>query len=468
MAKKEKEINPLWGGRFKSGTDDLAQSFSASIDIDKRLFEVDIQGSIAYAEILNVANLINSSELKKIKKGLNKILDEIKRDKFDWDSSLEDIHMNIEAKLVKIAGTAAKKIHTGRSRNDQVATDLRLFLKNQIDEFLNLTILLQKSLLKKADENTDTLMPGLTHLQIAQPVTFGHHLMAWFEMLSRDYSRLEDAKKRMDVMPLGSAALSGTRFNIDRKFLAKKLGFGEISRNSMDAVSDRDFVLELASSLSIIGIHLSRICEEIIIWSSSQYSYIYLSDEVCTGSSIMPQKKNPDMAELIRGGASKTIANLMGLLSLMKNLPLTYNRDLQDDKEYIFSSIDFTKDSLKLLSLIVDGMQPNIEKMKSDCFTGQITATDLADYLVEKGIAFRKAHEIVGKIVAHAEKKKVQIFELEISDLKKFSKIINEDVANYLDPQKTILSRKQVGGTAPSQVKKEIKIAKKELTRKQS
>ena len=467
MAKKEKEINPLWGGRFESGTDDLAQSFSASIDIDKRLFEVDIQGSIAYAEILNVANLINSSELKKIKKGLNKILDEIKHDKFDWDPSLEDVHMNIEARLVKIAGTAAKKIHTGRSRNDQVATDLRLFLKNQIDEILNLTILLQKSLLKKADENTDTLMPGLTHLQIAQPVTFGHHLMAWFEMLSRDYSRLEDVKKRMDVMPLGSAALSGTRFNIDRKFLAKKLGFGEISRNSMDAVSDRDFVLELASSLSIVGIHLSRICEEIIIWSSSQYSYIYLSDEVCTGSSIMPQKKNPDMAELIRGGASKTIANLMGLLSLMKNLPLTYNRDLQDDKEYIFSSIDFTKDSLELLSLIIEGMEPNIEKMKSDCFTGQITATDLADYLVEKGIAFRKAHEIVGKIVAHAEKKKVQIFELEISELRKFSKIINEDVTNYLNPQKTILSRKQVGGTAPSQVKKEIKIAKKELIRKQ-
>ena len=468
MAKKEKEINPLWGGRFESGTDDLAQSFSASIDVDKRLFEVDIKGSIAYAEILNVANLINSSELKKIKKGLNKILDEIKHDKFNWDPSLEDVHMNIEARLVKIAGTAAKKIHTGRSRNDQVATDLRLFLKNQIDEIQKLTILLQQSLLKKADENTDTLMPGLTHLQIAQPVTFGHHLMAWFEMLSRDYSRLEDAKKRMDIMPLGSAALSGTRFNIDRKFLAKKLGFGEISRNSMDAVSDRDFVLELASSLSIVGIHLSRICEEIIIWSSSQYSYIYLSDEVCTGSSIMPQKKNPDMAELIRGGTSKTIANLMGLLSLMKNLPLTYNRDLQDDKEYIFSSIDFTKDSLKLLSLIIDGMQPNIEQMKSDCFTGQITATDLADYMVEKGIAFRKAHEIVGKIVAHAEKKKVQIFELEISDLRKFSKTINEDVANYLDPQKTILSRKQVGGTAPSQVKKEIKIAKKELIRKLS
>ena len=242
MAKKEKEINPLWGGRFEFGTDDLAQSFSASIDIDKRLFEVDIQGSIAYAEILNVANLINSSELKKIKKGLNKILDEIKQDKFNWDPSLEDVHMNIESRLVKIAGTAAKKIHTGRSRNDQVATDLRLFLKDQIDEILNLLILLQKSLLKKADKNTDSLMPGLTHLQIAQPVTFGHHLMAWFEMLSRDYSRLEDVKKRMDVMPLGSAALSGTRFNIDRKYLAKKLGFEKISRNSMDAVSDLSLI----------------------------------------------------------------------------------------------------------------------------------------------------------------------------------------------------------------------------------
>jgi argininosuccinate lyase len=454
MTKKKKKVNPLWGGRFESGTNDLAQSFSSSIDIDERLFEADIKGSIAYAEILKNAKLINSTELSKIKKGLRTILEEIRQDKFNWDPGLEDVHMNIEARLVKIAGVAAKKIHTGRSRNDQVATDLRLYLMEETVTIQNLLTLLQETLLKKAEKNTKTLMPGFTHLQIAQPITFGHHLMAWNEMLSRDYSRLEDAKQRMNVMPLGSAALSGTRFNIDRKLLAQKLGFTEVSRNSMDAVSDRDFVLELASALSIVGIHLSRICEEIIIWASSQYDYINLSDEVCTGSSIMPQKKNPDMAELIRGGSSKTIANLIGLLSLMKNLPLTYNRDMQEDKEYIFNSIDFTQDSLALLSLVVDGMEPNIEKMKQDCFTGQITATDLADYLVEKNMPFRQAHEVVGKIVAHAESKEVQIFELELSELKRFSNLIEQDVSGYLNPEKTVLSRRQTGGTAPSQVRK--------------
>ena len=374
--------------------------------------------------------------------------------------------MNIESRLVKVAGTAAKKIHTGRSRNDQVATDLRLFLMDKIADLLNLLTLLQKSIVRKAEENSETIMPGFTHLQIAQPVTFGHHLMAWYEMLSRDYSRLQDASERMSVLPLGSAALSGTRFDINRELLKKKLGFNEISRNSMDAVSDRDFVLELASALSIVGIHLSRICEEIVIWSSSQFNYVELSNEVCTGSSIMPQKKNPDMAELIRGGSSKTIANLVGLLALMKNLPLTYNRDLQDDKEYIFSSIDFSEDSLALLTLVINCMEPNKDKMKQDCHQGQITATDLADYLVEKNMPFRQAHEVVGKIVALAESKDLQIFELELSELRKFSKLIHEDVIDYLDPQKTILSRKQTGGTAPSQVKKEIKKAKLTLERR--
>ena len=468
MVKKGKKVNPLWGGRFDYASSDLAQSFSASIDIDKRLFEVDIKGSIAYAEILKQAKLINTKELSKIKKGLKTILQEISQDKFDWDPALEDVHMNIEARLTKVSGSAAKKIHTGRSRNDQVATDLRLYLMEKIDDISNLLISLQESILHKAENHTGSIMPGLTHLQIAQPVTFGHHLMAWFEMLSRDYSRLQDAKRRMNVMPLGSAALSGTRFNIDRKLLSKKIGFGEISRNSMDAVSDRDFVIELASSLSIIGIHLSRMCEEIIIWSSSQYGYVELSDEVCTGSSIMPQKKNPDMAELIRGGSSKTIANLMGLLSMMKNLPLTYNRDLQDDKEFIFNSIDFVEDSLALLSIVIDGMLPNTEKMKHDCLMGQITATDLADYLVEKNMPFRKAHEVVGRIVAHAETKNVQIFELEISELRKFTKLIGEDVVSYLNPEKTILARNQIGGTAPTQVKKAIKIAKNSLSKKRT
>ena len=468
MTKKKKKINPLWGGRFESSTSDLAQSFSSSIDIDKRLFEADIKGSIAYAEILKNAELINAIELSKIKKGLKKILEEIRQDKFNWDPALEDVHMNIESRLVKVIGVAAKKIHTGRSRNDQVATDLRLYLMEKTADIQKLLTLLQGTIVKKAEQNIESLMPGLTHLQIAQPVTFGHHLMAWNEMLSRDFSRLENAKPRMGIMPLGSAALSGTRFNIDRKLLAKKLGFTEISRNSMDAVSDRDFVLELASTLSILGIHLSRICEEIIIWASSQYNYINLSDEVCTGSSIMPQKKNPDMAELIRGGSSKTIANLIGLLSLMKNLPLTYNRDLQEDKEFIFNSVDFAEDSLTLLSLIIDGMEPNIEKMKQDCFTGQITATDLADYLVEKNMPFRQAHEVVGKIVAYAESKEVQIFELDISELKKFSKLIEKDVVGYLNPEKTVLSRRQIGGTAPTQVRKEIKIAKRALSKRKS
>ena len=468
MTKKKKKVNPLWGGRFESGTSDLAQSFSSSVDIDKRLFEADIKGSIAYAEILKNAELINAIELSKIKKGLKKILEEIRQDKFNWDPALEDVHMNIESRLVKVIGVAAKKIHTGRSRNDQVATDLRLYLMEKTADIQKLLTLLQGTIVKKAEQNIESLMPGLTHLQIAQPVTFGHHLMAWNEMLSRDFSRLEDAKPRMGIMPLGSAALSGTRFNIDRKLLAKKLGFTEISRNSMDAVSDRDFVLELASTLSIIGIHLSRICEEIIIWASSQYNYINLSDEVCTGSSIMPQKKNPDMAELIRGGSSKTIANLIGLLSLMKNLPLTYNRDLQEDKEFIFSSVDFAEDSLTLLSLIIDGMEPNIEKMNQECFTGQITATDLADYLGEKNMPFRQAHEVVGKIVAYAESKEVQIFELDISELKKFSKLIEKDVVGYLNPEKTVLSRRQTGGTAPSQVRKEIKIAKRALSKRKS
>ena len=468
MAKKEKKVNPLWGGRFKSGTNDLAQSFSASVDVDKRLFEADIKGSIAYAEILKKAKLINAAELSKIKKGLNKILEEIKQESLNWDPALEDVHMNIESRLVKIVGVAAKKIHTGRSRNDQVATDLRLFLMTKTHDIQNLLTLLEECILKKAEQNIESLMPGLTHLQIAQPVTFGHHLMAWREMLSRDYARLEDAKQRMSVLPLGSAALSGTRFDIDRKLLAEKLGFKEISRNSMDAVSDRDFVLELASVLSILGVHLSRICEEIIIWTSSQFNYVNLSDEVCTGSSIMPQKKNPDMAELIRGGSSKTIANLIGLLSLMKNLPLTYNRDMQEDKEFIFNSVDFAEDSLALLSLIIDGMEPNIEKMKQDCFTGQITATDLADYLVEKNMPFRQAHEVVGKIVAYAESKEVQIFELDITELKKFSKLIEKDVIGYLNPEKTVLSRRQTGGTAPSQVRKEIKIAKRALSKRKS
>ena len=466
MAKNKDKVNPLWGGRFEEGASNLTQSFTSSIDIDKALYEVDIKGSIAYAETLKEAKVINQKEFLKIKKGLIKILAEIESGKFKWEESLEDVHMNIESALAKKAGNAAKKLHTGRSRNDQVATDLRMYLTVKIDEALKNITSVQKEIIRQAEKHISSIMPGFTHLQIAQPVTFGHHLMAWHEMLERDYSRLIDAKNRMNVMPLGSAALSGSRYKINRSMLAKKLGFQSLSRNSIDAVSDRDFVIETASTLSILGVHLSRICEEVVLWSSSQFEYVQLSDEVCTGSSIMPQKKNPDVAELIRGGSSKTIANLMGLLSLMKNLPLSYNRDLQEDKNFIFGSIDYSNNSLVLLGLLIKGMKANTKKMEADCKLGQITATDLADYLVDKSMPFRKAHETAGKIVAYAESKKVQIFELEITELRKFSKLISKDVSSYLDPVKSINSRKLVGGTAPSQVKKEINFAKKVLAKR--
>tara|TARA_X000000368_G_scaffold329075_1_gene266151 strand:- start:331 stop:1731 length:1401 start_codon:yes stop_codon:yes gene_type:complete len=466
MVNKKDNKNPLWGGRFEYGVSSLTSSFTASIDIDKKLYAVDIKGSIAYAEALKEARVITLKEFQKIKRGLLKILAEIESGKFEWKEDLEDVHMNIESALVKKAGNAAKKLHTGRSRNDQVATDLRMYLNLKINEALKNITSAQKNIIKKAEKHISSVMPGFTHLQIAQPVTFGHHLMAWFEMLERDYSRLVDTRNRMSVLPLGSAALAGSKYRINRSILAKKLGFKTVSRNSIDAVSDRDFVIEAASALSILGIHLSRICEEIVLWSSSQFEYIYLSDEVCTGSSIMPQKKNPDVAELIRGGSSKSIANLMGLLSLMKNLPLSYNRDLQEDKEFIFNSIDYSNDSLLLLDILIQGMEANTEKMESDCKLGQITATDLADYLVDKSMPFRKAHETVGKIVSYAESKKVQIFELEIKELRKFSKLISEDVSQYLDPVKSINSRKLVGGTAPSQVKKEIKFARKALAKR--
>ena len=466
MVNKKDKKNPLWGGRFREGVSNLTSSFTASIDIDKRLYEVDIKGSIAYAEALKEAKIISPKEFQKIKKGLLMILAEIESGKFEWKEDLEDVHMNIESALVKKAGNAAKKLHTGRSRNDQVTTDLKMYLNLKIDETLKNITSAQKNIIKQAEKHISSIMPGFTHLQIAQPVTFGHHLMAWYEMLERDYTRLIDTRNRMSVLPLGSAALAGSKYPINRNFLAMKLGFKALSRNSIDAVSDRDFVIETASALSILGIHLSRICEEIVLWSSSQFEYVHLSDEVCTGSSIMPQKKNPDVAELIRGGSSKTIANLMGLLSLMKNLPLSYNRDLQEDKEFIFESMDYSNDSLLLLSLLIQGMKANVKKMEEDCSLGQITATDLADYLVDKSIPFRKAHEIAGKIVAHAESNGMQIFELEISELRKFSKLISEDVSSHLDPLKSINSRKLVGGTAPSQIRKEINFAKKVLAKR--
>jgi len=452
---KNNTTNPLWGGRFTEAASELTQQYTSSIDVDKRLYKEDIAGSLAYALALKEAKVISSKDYSKISKGLKAILKEIETGKFKWDQSLEDVHMNIESALVKKAGNSAKKLHTGRSRNDQVSTDLRLHLNKVIQNINTLISNAQESIAEKAKIHAADIMPGFTHMQIAQPVTFGHHLMSWFEMLERDLSRFTDSKERMSVLPLGSAALAGSRFRIDREKLAARLGFNSTSNNSMDAVSDRDFVIEFASNSSILGVHLSRICEELVIWSSSQFNYIQLSDEFCTGSSIMPQKKNPDVAELIRGGSSKAIASLMGLLSLMKNQPLSYNRDMQEDKEFIFTAADYCITSLELFAHMVRGITANTKKMKLDCNMGQITATDLADYLVERDVPFRKAHEVVGRIVKYAESKNLQIFDLSISELRKFSKVISDDVKSYLDPSDSIKARNLKGGTAPAQVKKQ-------------
>ena len=459
--KKKTTTNPLWGGRFTGAASKLVQDYTSSIDVDKRLYKEDIAGSLAYALGLKEAKVISVKDYSKISKGLKSILNEIESGKFQWDKSLEDVHMNIESALIKKIGNSAKKLHTGRSRNDQISTDLRLHLDAVIKNILNLINQVQLSIVEKAKVHAEDIMPGFTHMQIAQPVTLGHHLLSWFEMLERDFSRFSETKERMSVMPLGSAALAGSRFKIDREKLAKRLDFNSTSNNSMDAVSDRDFVIEFAANSSILGIHLSRICEELVIWSSSQFNYVQLSDEFCTGSSIMPQKKNPDVAELIRGGSSKTIASLMGLLSLMKNQPLSYNRDMQEDKEFIFLASDYCTSSLELFSHMISEMTANTERMKADCSMGQITATDLADYLVERDVPFRKAHEVVGKIVKHAESKNLQIFELPIRELQKFTKVISNDVKSYLDPQEAIKARNLKGGTAPMQVKKQVSRALK-------
>jgi len=372
----------------------------------------------------------------------------------------------VENRLKEIIGDTAGKLHTARSRNDQVSTDLRLWVRNAISILDKELKELQKRLIVLAESNTSTIMPGFTHLQNAQPITFGHHLLAYVEMFGRDRSRLLDCSKRLNINPLGSAALAGTAFSIDRESTTKELNFTAPTTNSIDAVSDRDFVMEFLSISAITSIHISRLSEEIVIWCSDQFNFIKLSDKFSTGSSIMPQKRNPDAAELARGKSGRIIGSLMSILVVLKGLPLSYSKDLQEDKEFIFESMDYSNDSLLLLSLLIQGMKANVKKMEEDCNLGQITATDLADYLVDKSMPFRKAHETVGKIVAYAESKKVQIFELEITELRKFSKLISEDVSSHLDPVKSINSRKLVGGTAPSQIRKEINFAKKVLAKR--
>lgn len=452
-----------WGGRFKEGTAKTLEEFSQSISFDKRLWQEDIEGSRAHAKMLHKKGIINEEELNQILKGLSEIEKEIKDGKFQFREELEDIHMNIEKALIEKAGSAGAKIHTARSRNDQVATDLRLYLRKRVNELIELTVELEKTLVTLAEKNIDTIMPGYTHLQKAQPVLLSHHLLAYAWMFERDRQRLKEAVKRINQSPLGAGALSGSSLPIDRFFTAKELGFESPIPNSMDAVSDRDFVCDVLYSGAMLMMHLSRLSEEIILWATDEFRFIELPDRFSTGSSMMPQKKNPDPAELIRGKTGRVYGNLISLLTTMKGLPLTYNRDMQEDKEPLFDTIDTVSISLRVITEMLPEIKFHKERMKEACQGGYITATDLAEYLVRKGVAFRIAHEITGKIVLYCIEKGKSLTELSIKELRKFSDKIDEDVYGILTPEGSIDVKISYGSTSKKSVKEQIKILRKSL-----
>jgi argininosuccinate lyase len=454
-----------WSGRFDEPTDAFVEAFTASVGFDNRLYRHDIEGSCAHARMLAKVGILSSEECNQIIQGLNVIQIEIETGRFQWSVPLEDIHMNIEARLVERIGEAGKKLHTGRSRNDQIATDIRLYLRAEIDQIRELTRQLQQALLTVAEREADTIMPGFTHLQVAQPVTWGHHLLAWFEMLARDDQRLMDCRRRVNIMPLGSAALAGTPYPLDRDYTAQLLGFDRPSDNSLDAVSDRDFAIEFCAVAAIMLTHLSRFAEELILWASAQFDFIELPDRFCTGSSIMPQKKNPDVPELVRGKVGRVNGNLIALLTLMKSQPLAYNKDNQEDKEPLFDSVDTLKGCLRAFAELMPAVRAKSENMYAAALKGYATATDLADYLVRKGVAFRDAHEIVGKAVKIAIQAKKDLSELDLTTLRKLSPIIDNDVYAVLTLEGSVASRNLLGGTAPSQVRRQIEKAKKQLQR---
>jgi argininosuccinate lyase len=462
MSQNDQPIKP-WGGRFSEATDAFVERFTASIGFDYRLYHHDINGSIAHATMLAKVGVLTDAERDQIITGLEEIRAEIVAGKFTWSISLEDVHMNIEALLTQRIGITGKKLHTGRSRNDQVATDIRLYLRDEIDAIAKELTRLQQGLLEVAEANADTIMPGFTHLQTAQPVTFGHHLLAWFEMLQRDYGRLIDCRKRVNQSPLGAAALAGTTYPIDRAYTAQLLGFDAPTENSLDSVSDRDFAIEFAAFASILMMHLSRASEELVLWTSSQFSFIDLPDRFCTGSSIMPQKKNPDVPELVRGKTGRVYGHLTALLTLMKSQPLAYNKDNQEDKEPVFDAIDTVKDCLRAFADMVPAIQPRKEKMIEAAKRGFSTATDLADYLVRRGVPFRDAHEIVGKSVAYGVQTGKDLSEMSLAELQVFSTAIEQDVFAVLTLEGSVAARNHIGGTAPAQVKAAVGRAKASL-----
>jgi argininosuccinate lyase len=462
MSQNDQPIKP-WGGRFSEATDAFVERFTASVTFDQRLFHHDINGSIAHATMLAKAGVLSQEELQKIQQGLETIRQQINAGKFDWSISLEDVHMNIEARLTESIGIAGKKLHTGRSRNDQVATDIRLYMRDEVDAIAKELTRLQTGLADLAEREFDTIMPGFTHLQTAQPVTFGHHMLAWFEMLQRDYGRLMDCRKRLNYSPLGAAALAGTTYPIDRHYTAELLGFTAPTENSLDSVSDRDFAIEFCAFASILMTHMSRMSEELVLWTSSQFNFINLPDRFCTGSSIMPQKKNPDVPELVRGKTGRVNGHLIALLTLMKSQPLAYNKDNQEDKEPVFDAIDTVKDCLRAFADMIPAIQPKKDRMREAAQRGFSTATDLADYLVRKGVAFRDAHEIVGKSVAYGVQTGKDLSEMSLSELQKFSNSIEQDVFAVLTLEGSVAARNHIGGTAPQQVKAAAGRAKRSL-----
>ena len=441
-----------WAGRFSEDTDALMETFSESVSFDWRLYRQDIRGSIAHARMLQAAGVLSEEDFGDIERGLREIESDIERGAFQWSESLEDVHMNIEAELTRRIGDAGKRLHTGRSRNDQVATDMRLYLREGIDRIAAAMTGLQRTLVDLAGKEAGTIMPGYTHMQSAQPVTLGHHILAWNEMLDRDYQRLLDCRERVNVSPLGAAALAGTGYPIDRQMTADELGFGGVCANSLDAVSDRDFVIEFGAAAALVMVHLSRIAEELVLWSAEGSGFVELGDAFCTGSSIMPQKKNPDVAELIRGKSGRVSGNLVALLMVMKGQPLAYNRDNQEDKEPLFDSMDTVEMGLRVFSAMFAQVTFHREAMYRAASRGHPTATDLADYLVRKGVPFRDAHGVVARIVDHAARDRLQLEQVPLSVMQQHSDAIEADVYDVLTLEGSVASRNHVGGTAPEQV----------------
>jgi argininosuccinate lyase len=452
-----------WSDRFSEPTSEIVKRYTASVDFDQRLAMFDIAGSLAHAEMLKKQNIISIRDFNAIKKGLNQIKKEIISNKFQWSIDYEDVHLNIEKRLTEISGEAGKKLHTGRSRNDQVSTDMRLYLRDASDQLVILIKKLQESTIALAEKHITTIMPGLTHLQVAQPISFAHHLLAYFEMLERDKARFIDSRKRINTLPLGAAALAGTSFPINRKFVAKLLKFEAVMENSLDAVSDRDFLIEFNANASLLMTHLSRWSEELVMWSSPFFNYIEISDSFCTGSSIMPQKKNPDVPELVRAKTGRVNGHLVSLLTIMKSQALAYNKDNQEDKEPIFDVVDTVLDTLKIYGEMISKIKVFPKNMENAALKGYATATDLADYLVKKGLPFRESHGIVAKAVKFAIEQDCDLSNIELTKLRKFSKLIDQDVFKYLSLKGSIQTRKHVGATGFNAVKSAIKKAKSKL-----